>query len=322
MTGFTPDDPLPIVLSGTISGWDSVVDAVNAQGGADKYIVLDLSACTMSGGETSFDPDNTISTGKEKILSLVLPNTVTRVREGTLVIGENGSYDTTAAFEYFTFLKEVRGAAVTRIGNYAFSGCSYLATASFPEATSIGAEAFSGCQNLTTAPCPKATSIGEWAFAGCALTTASFPEVTSIGRGAFDDCEALTTASFPKVTFIGEDAFFYCTALTTASFPEATSIGGSAFDGCVALTTASFPKAISIGEEAFYETGTAALTVILPQAAPTVSMSGPGSETYSKTVTVRTPASPTGYDADWQAVFKRAFGGDAVINLIFETDTD
>ena len=126
---------------------------------------------------------------------------------GTISISANGDYDVSAfasasvnvptggiSFDDIA-MRTVSGSATgsaTGIGNYAFSGCSVLTNASFPNATSIGNHAFSGCSALTNASFPNATSIGSYAFNGCsALTNASFPNVISIGNYAFSGCREL-----------------------------------------------------------------------------------------------------------------------------------
>jgi hypothetical protein len=96
---------------------------------------------------------------------------------------------------------------ITGIGDGAFSNCTALTTADFPEATTIGYRAFYHCTALTTADFPEATSIGNSAFGITALTTAYFPEATSIGSGAFSICTALTTAYFPEAASISNSAF-------------------------------------------------------------------------------------------------------------------
>ena len=84
------------------------------------------------------------------------------------------------------------------------------------EVTSIGAYAFSSCSRLTNASFPNVTSIGANAFNYCVrLTNASFPNVTSIGANAFSSCSQLTNASFPNVTSIGSTAFYGCIRLAT-----------------------------------------------------------------------------------------------------------
>jgi hypothetical protein len=190
----------------------------------------------------------------------------------------------------------------------------------FPKATDIEYDvfSFSGSSALTTVSFGAVTSISI-SFSGCtALTTVDFPKATSIGDYTFRDCTALTIVSFPEVTSIGYQAFSGCTSLATVDFPAVTDIGYGSFYGCTALTTASFPAVTSIGRDAFYNTGNAPLTIYLPKAAPSVIGSNLSSDTYSKTVTIRTPADRTGFDSAWHTSFQDTFGLYVDITLVFE----
>ena len=120
------------------------------------------------------------------------------------------------------------------------------------DVSKVGSDAFSHCTALTTASFPQATSIGDSAFNGCsALATASFPEATYIGKGICYNCISLSTVNFPKATKIGDNAFYGCTSLVTVELPEATSIPVRSFYKCSNIATASFSKATYIGTNAF-----------------------------------------------------------------------
>jgi hypothetical protein len=277
--GATVAAPVPLKLNVSIDT-DSLQSLWTALGTAGKFVALDLSSCSMSG--TEFDP-GAANTGKDNIVTLVLPDTSTSIKSET---GSN------PAFTGFTSLQTVHGENVTSNGNGAFANCTSLTTADFPVATTIGDRAFAGCTYLSTVSLPNATSMGGYAFATCAsLTTVSFPKVTSIGTFAFNYCTSLTTVSFPdatnigtnlagstfngctslttvffpKVTTIERNAFTGCTSLTSVTFPLVTSIGGLAFRYCESLTTASFPKATSIGDWAF-DGCTSLTTAYFPEA--------------------------------------------------------
>ena len=110
------------------SNWESLLNAIAAAG---KYVELDLSACTIGGDSpTRFDTgDNSFSTGRDRIVALILPNTATRR------VGASG-------FSTFSNLRTVSGQGMTIVSG--FFGCTNLESVSFPQATEIGNYAFSG----------------------------------------------------------------------------------------------------------------------------------------------------------------------------------
>ena len=184
--------------------------------------------------------------------------------------------------------------SVTRIGWYAFSNCSSLASIIIPDSvTSIGADAFYSCSRLTSIEIPDSVtsiggyafrdctnlasieipssviSIGDWAFYGCSgLTKITFgvnSQLTSIGGWAFEYCSSLTSIEIPSsVTSIGAYAFKDCSGLTKITFgvnSQLTSIRGWAFEYCSKLTSIEIPSSVtSIGNYAF--NGCSSLTSI------------------------------------------------------------
>ena len=195
------------------SGWQDLLDAIDTAG---KFIELDLSNCTMSG--TVFDPDYSISTGKDKIVGIVLPDAATSIAEGTNVPSD------TATFEYFSNLKEVEGKSITNIGDRAFQEINSLESVTFP----------------------VVTDIGRWSFINTNLESVSFPEATIILDAAFSQCRNLISMVFPKVTTIDQYAIEYCENLINIEIPMATSIGAYAFRNCEALTSINIAANCSI----------------------------------------------------------------------------
>jgi hypothetical protein len=193
------------------------------------------------------------------------------------------------------------------------------AARSIPNGSS-GNRAFKDFRSLKTAGGSAVTSIGERAFYDCrALTTVNFPAATTIVGYAFQNCTALTTVNLPVAATIGEGAFSDCTALTTLNLPAATTIVGmGAFGYCTALTTLNLPAATAIGQFPFTSTGTTPLTVTLGRNAPKIDEGGTSTLSYAKTVTISRPANNTGYDAAWQAAFKKCFGPRSSITLVFQ----
>ena len=109
-------------------------------------------------------------------------------------------------------------------GNYAFYGCSRLASADFPLVTSVGQYAFSGCTSLASADFPLVTSVGQSAFSGCtSLEEYNFPRLTNLSANeVFRNCTSLASADFPLVTSVGQYAFSGCTSLEEIILPRLT----------------------------------------------------------------------------------------------------
>ena len=128
--------------------------------------------------------------------------------------------------------------SVTKIGDYAFSGCIGLRYVTIPNSvTHIGNHAFSDCIYLYSVTIPNSvTSIGDYAFSGCTyIIFVAIPNnsVTIIGDYAFSGCTHLRVVTIPNsVTHIGDGAFYGCTELASVTIPHSvTTIGAGAFDG-------------------------------------------------------------------------------------------
>ena len=156
--------------------------------------------------------------------------------------------------------ESIDGYPVTRIGDYAFSGCTGLTSITIPDTvTSIDDYAFYGCTEITSITIGNSvTSIGNSAFWGCTrLTSITIPNsVTSIGISTFWGCSGLTSITIPNaVTSISDFTFMSCTGLTSITIPNSvTSIGYSAFNGCTGLTSITIPNSVkNIGVCAFVD---------------------------------------------------------------------
>ena len=129
--------------------------------------------------------------------------TWTLTADGTLTISGTGAmtdytYDSRSPwYSCRTYIKRVvMQQGVTSIGNYAFKGCSNLASVTIPSSvTSIGWRAFENCTALTFMTIPES--------------------VTYINGEVFSNCVRLARVTIPKsVTEISSKAFYYCDSLT------------------------------------------------------------------------------------------------------------
>ena len=173
----------------------------------------------------------------EKVMDLVIPETVTRI----------GNF----AFAGCSMKTVAIPNSVTEIGVWCFQKCSSLTSVTIPNSvTSIGVGEFQKCSSLTSVTIPNSvTSIGNHAFQNCTgLTSVTIPNsVTSIGEEAFCDCTGLTSVSIGNsVTTIGDHAFAFCTGLTSVSIGNSvTTIGSHAFRGCTSMTSVTIGNSVT-----------------------------------------------------------------------------
>ncbi len=105
---------------------------------------------------------------------------------------------------------------VTKIGDYAFSGCNSLASIELPPyITTIGDWSFLGCTNLVSIHLPQyLTTIGDAAFYNCSsLSSIIIPDnVTELGRSAFENCNNLkivTSLNKTAPTLLSDRSFLH-----------------------------------------------------------------------------------------------------------------
>ena len=140
--------------------------------------------------------------------------------------------------------------SVTKIGGYAFKGCSGLMSVIIPNSvTKIGKWAFFDCSGLTSVTIPNSvTSIGEYAFCGCSgLTSVVFnaENCSTMGSSSFpvfEGCKSISSLTIGEgVKTIPAFAFKHLRGLTSVTIPNSvTSIGPYAFSECSGLTSVVF----------------------------------------------------------------------------------
>lgn len=89
------------------------------------------------------------------------------------------------------------------------------------DVTKIGDYAFSGCKNLVEIKLPDSvTSIGQWCFSKSSLKSIVIPDsVTEIGDAAFWECRALEKITIPAAKF-GSHAFYESGSLSEVYFSD------------------------------------------------------------------------------------------------------
>jgi len=182
--------------------------------------------------------DPLLFTYKSTLTSIKLPSTATKIG--------------TSAFYYSWNLAGTINipATLTSIADYAFYGCSAIATftvaSSNTRYSALNGVLFNKSQDSLFV-CPPAKS-GSYTIP----TT-----VKHIGASAFDNCKNLTSILIPNtITSIGSYAFSYCSGITgTLTLPTTLKkLGDGAFYGCSNLTSVTIPASLTdIGYYCFLE---------------------------------------------------------------------
>ncbi len=187
----------------------TIGNGVTSIGSEAFYKCGGLTSVTIGNGVTSIGSKAFLGCGGLMSI-LVAPGNANYKSENGLLLSKDGK----------TLVQGVNGnvvipGGVTSIEEYAFYGCSGLASVTIPDGvTSIGDATFYGCSGLTSIKIPN--------------------NVTNIGNHAFLSCSSLTSVTIPYgVTKIGMSAFYGCSDLTSMAIPNSvTNIGSSAFYGC------------------------------------------------------------------------------------------
>jgi len=224
------------------SNWRLILKAIET---AQKFVILDLSECTMDMHSLkNFDPYVEIKSGEDKIISLTLP---------AIAADISGHFEKDKiTFNHFSNLEYIKGEKIEHIGAGAFYDCAKLKKAEFPIVKDIMQSAFRGCKNLLEADFPFLVVLDKNVFSGCvALETVNFPELESILDDTFNNCASLKTATILKAAYIGQRAFNNCTSLIEADFPLVETLGNDAFGNCASLIEVEFPLVVTVNPRTF-----------------------------------------------------------------------
>ena len=189
--------------------------------------------------------------------------------------------------------------SVTRIGYFAFLGCSRLTSVTIPDSvTWIEDFAFMNCSSLHDFNGKFASADGRCliiggvlgSFAPAGLTEYTIPDsVTWIGYSAFYGCRRLTSVTIPdSVTTIGSHAFRNCSSLTSVTIGDSVkTIGDWAFAYCSSLTSVTIVNSVkTIGDGAFEDCSSLISVYCKPTIPPTGYSSMFNSNAYGRKIYV------------------------------------
>ena len=141
--------------------------------------------------------------------------------------------EATSQLQNYTFPDEIENISDIRVAQSLFKNNVYIRSVNLSSVTRIGDYAFSGCSNLNSvAFSNKLTVIGSHAFDSCSsLTSVSIPDgVTEIQSFAFDSCTNLTYIYLPaSAKTIGAYAFYDCPNSTIYTTAHSASSGWDSY---------------------------------------------------------------------------------------------
>ena len=247
----------------------------------DNYTVLRFpSRCTNISTYYNYDvykyyDDNepTIRSYTKNILKVEMPDTITELGIGAFSSSSKiGPYSYQYGF-YFSSLEKVElSKSLSKIEDYAFSGCQKLKIEIPENITEIGANAFYMCKASENIEIPDSVSkIGSNAFEG--LKTIQIGKIVEtedgLNNGALG-CETLIirdgvkklikcsgdflNVEIPKsVNEIGSGCFEYNDKLESFTIPESVNeIADSCFERCTNLKQINIPESVNkIGDSSF-----------------------------------------------------------------------
>lgn len=239
----------------------------------EKYegdIVIPETAVYKDEVYTVVDVPTAVFKGNTTVTSVVLPNTLTKLNDGT--------FDSCTALTSVTL-----PSSITKISAKCFQKCTALTSITIPGTiVDFGADAFNGAVNLESMTFAegddaiaipasifngggfdkfttlninrpidgsKYTAMAEKPFrSNKVLTTIVLgPKVTSLPTSYFEGCKALTNLTLPaELASLGTNVFAGCSSLPEVTLPAGiTTIPSSTFQGCTSLAKVRFEGAVT-----------------------------------------------------------------------------
>jgi hypothetical protein len=261
-----------------------------------KEVLIDAYQANSWTSYKAYAIPNSAMSGKTSLLSLVLPDRITRIEgsafsgcsnlTGSLIIPEGVTYLGWAAFDGCSSMTGSLKlpTTLTEIGGDCFQRCAFTCELILPDnLVSIGERAFCSCGNLYgSLKLPsRLTSLGSCVFQGCQHLTGSLeiPQgVKIIKDGTFDGCGFDGTLKLHNgITSIGYAAF-YCKFRGELNLPkdlttiEANAFSGNRFSGKLVLP----PNLVIIKGSAFYGNARITGTLEIPASVKSIGVNAFG----------------------------------------------
>lgn len=146
--------------------------------------------------------------------------------------------------------------SITKVGEYAFAGCTSLEQVVIMESAGMGVElgegCFSGCTSLRYVNIKNKSlkALPKAAFSWCeSLAEIRIPKsLKDIGAHCFAYCSSLKEITLHDgIEHIGNNAFSRCSSLTEVRVPDSvTELESYAFSDCINLESATLPANSSL----------------------------------------------------------------------------
>lgn len=154
-----------------------------------------------------------------KLQSLTIPASVSEIGKETFKSASNITEISVDANNQKYDSRENCNAIIETEAQTLIFGCGKTTVPK--DVTKIGDYAFSGCENLVEIKLPDSvTSIGHWCFSESSLKSIVIPDtVTEIGSAAFWGCRLLEKITIPAAKF-GSNAFYECKNISEVYFSD------------------------------------------------------------------------------------------------------
>ena len=257
-TSKAPEETEPFESDTTLGVGDGESQENREQIGDEVWVTFEGDTATISGTGEMWDfLEDGWDLNKEHQNPFIENRNITQIiiKDGITSVGDYflSNYEGKWYIESISL-----GNNITKIGKYAFNGCSSISAIILPDGiTELGDRCFNMCNKLEEINMPDSiTKIGEWCFDGCSsITNIKFSNgLTEIPKYSFNGCTQLKSVNIPQnIKKINDGAFLSCYNLSEINLSEGLeNINFTSFSRCTSITEFYIPKSVkSIGSLVF-----------------------------------------------------------------------